>query len=189
MTDTATTGTDLTGTYQLDPSHTRLGFVARHAMVTKVRGQFSRFAGTLVLDGADPARSTAEVQIEVDSVSTGDEGRDAHLRSPDFFDAEQFPHITFTSTSAQVVGDGEFRLAGDLTIKGVTRPVTLHIEYTGSALDPFGNTRTGFEGSVEVNRKDWGLTWNAALETGGILVSDKIKLELDVSAVKATSEA
>jgi polyisoprenoid-binding protein YceI len=185
---TTTTPTQLTGRYRIDASHSRLGFVARHAMVTKVRGQFGSFEGVLDLDAEDPTRSTAQVQVQVASVTTGDEGRDAHLRSGDFFDVETHPEMTFTSTGVQVAGDTEFRLSGDLTIRGVTRPVTLHLEFTGAATDPFGSDRVGFEGSTEVNRKDWGLTWNAALETGGILVSDKIKLELDVSAVKADDQ-
>jgi polyisoprenoid-binding protein YceI len=187
MSNTTAASQTLTGVYQLDPSHTRLGFVARHAMVTKVRGSFSAFSGTLRLDAEDPSRSSAEVVVEVASVGTGDEGRDAHLRSADFFDVEQYPEMRFTSTAAESLGGDRYRLTGELTIRDVTRPVALELEYTGSALDPFGNRRAGFEGSTEVSRKEWGLTWNAALETGGILVSDKIKLELDVSAVQDPS--
>ena len=186
MSDTTTTTTiaPLTGTYALDPAHSRLGFVARHAMVTKVRGQFRDFTGTLHLDEEDPSRSTAEVTIEVASLTTAQDQRDEHLRGADFFDVEQHPTITFTSTSAERVDDDTYRLTGDLTIKGVTRPVAIDFEHTGAATDPFGNFRTGFEGRVQVNRKDWGLTWNVALEAGGLLVSDKVTLELDVSAVK-----
>jgi polyisoprenoid-binding protein YceI len=176
----------VTGVYQLDPSHSRLGFVARHALVTKVRGQFTRFEGTLRLDADDPTRSTAEVRIEAASITTGDENRDGHLRSPEFFDVDQYPELAFTSTGVEVVGDNRFAMTGDLTIKGVPRPVTLHLEHTGSAVDPFGNHRAGFEGSAEINRKDWGLTWNAPLEAGGFLVSDKIRLELDVSAIRSS---
>jgi polyisoprenoid-binding protein YceI len=154
--------------------------------VTKVRGQFTRFEGTLRLDADDPARSAAEVRIEAASITTGDDNRDGHLRSPEFFDVDQYPELTFASTGVEVAGDNRFAMTGDLTIKGVTRPVTLHLEHTGSAVDPFGNHRVGFEGSAEINRKDWGLTWNAPLEAGGFLVSDKIRLELDVSAIRSS---
>lgn len=180
---------DLTGDYEIDVAHSRLGFVARHAMVTSVRGQFADFAGRLHLDAEDPTRSTAQVTIQVASINTGQEQRDAHLRSPDFFDVEKYPEMTFTSTRAEQVGEDAFRLTGDLTIRDVTRPVTLDVTYNGSAKDPFGNLRAGFEGRATVNRKDWNLTWNAALETGGFLVSDKIRLEFDVSAVKLTPTA
>jgi polyisoprenoid-binding protein YceI len=180
---------DLTGDYQIDPAHTRLGFVARHAMVTKVRGTFREVDGSIHLDAQDPTKSSAQVKVNVASITTDQDQRDAHLRGGDFFDVEQFPELTFTSTSAEKVDDETYKLTGDLTIKGVTRPVTIEFEYTGSAKDPFGNLRAGFEGRAEVNRKDWDLSWNAALETGGFLVSDKIKLELDVSAIRLTPSA
>jgi len=180
---------DVTGDYQLDPAHSRIGFVARHAMVTKVRGQFRDFEGTLHLDAVDPKRSTADVTIQVASLTSSQDQRDEHLRGADFFDAEQHPTITFRSTQAERVDDDKYRLTGDLTIKGVTRPVTLDVEHTGSAQDPFGNFRTGFEGRAQVNRKDWGLTWNVALETGGFLVSEKITLEIDVAAVRLATDA
>jgi len=192
LNDTATLSqgiADLTGDYQIDPAHTRLGFVARHAMVTKVRGTFREVEGTIHLDAQDPTRSSAQVRVNVASLTTEQDQRDGHLRGPDFFDVEQFPEITFTSTSAEVVDEDTYRLTGDLTVKGVTKPVTLDIAYGGSAKDPFGNLRAGFEAEATVNRKDWGLTWNAALETGGFLVSDKVKLELDVSAIKLTPTA
>jgi polyisoprenoid-binding protein YceI len=178
-------GADLTGDYDLDPVHSRLGFVARHAMVTKVRGHFGGFSGRFHLDGTDPILSTAEITIEVATINTGEEQRDGHLRSPDFFDAEKFPQITFRSTSVEQSAEDAYRVTGDLTIRDVTRPVTLDLEFTGAAKDPFGNNRVGFEATAEVSRKDWGLTWNAPLETGGFLVSDRIKLELDLSAIKA----
>jgi polyisoprenoid-binding protein YceI len=177
--------TDLTGDYQLDPAHTRIGFVARHAMVTKVRGHFGTFEGTAHLDAGDPSRSTASLRIDVASISTGQEQRDAHLRTNDFFDAPTFPAITFTSTAVERLDEDTYRLTGDLTIKDVTRPVSVDFEFTGTAKDPFGNIRAGFEGSTKINRKDWGLTYNAVLETGGVLVSDQIVLEFDVSAIKA----
>ncbi|MFN8191708.1 MAG: YceI family protein [Nocardioidaceae bacterium] len=174
---------DITGDYALDPTHTRLGFSTRHAMVTTVRGQFTEFSGTAHVDSANPAESSVEVTIQVASVDTGVADRDGHLKSPDFFDAEQFPTMTFKST-AVAVEDGNWLITGDFTIKDVTNPVTIEFEPTGSAKDPFGNTRIGFEGAAVINRKDWGLSWNAALETGGVLVSDKIKLEFDISAIQ-----
>ena len=173
---------DITGDYTLDVSHSRLGFVARHAMVTKVRGQFGAFTGTARIDEANPSASKVDLSIDVASIETGSADRDGHLKSGDFFDAETYPTITFTSTKVERDGD-DWNITGDLTIKDVTKPVTIEFEQTGSAVDPFGNTRVGFEGDVTVNRKDWGLTWNAALETGGVLVSEKIKLEFDISAI------
>ena len=186
MTTTASTGLEqLTGTYDIDAGHSSLEFATKHAMVTTVRGRFSDFSGTLYLDGANPANSRAEVTIKVDSLDSRSDQRDAHLRSADFFDVEKHPEITFRSTrAAGGKGDGEYRLWGDLTIRGVSREVELELTFTGAAQDPWGGSRVGFEGSTAVNRKDWGLNWNVALEAGGILVSDKVKLNLDVSAVK-----
>ncbi len=185
MTAPTTTGlTALTGTYTIDPTHSRVGFVARHAMVTKVRGAFNAFEGTAVLDGANPAASTAEVTIEVASIDTRNGQRDEHLRTNDFFDAPTHPQITFRSTAVQVVSEDTVELTGDLTIKGTTKPVTIPFTYEGSATDPYGNLRVGFEGSVVVNRKDWGISWNTGLETGGVLVGEKITLEFEVSAIK-----
>ncbi len=174
---------DITGDYTIDASHSRLGFSARHAMVTTVRGAFTDFEGTAHVDTADPANSKVELTIKAESISTGVPDRDAHLRSADFFEIEQHPEITFSSTQVERDGD-DWTITGDLTIKGNTRPITVEFESTGSARDPFGNLRIGFEGSTTLSRKDWGLTWNAALETGGFLVSDKIKLEFDVSAIQ-----
>jgi polyisoprenoid-binding protein YceI len=174
---------DLTGDWTLDPSHTRIGFSARHAMVTTVRGQFKEFEGTAHIDGANPSASTVSVTIKGGSIDTGNADRDAHLRSGDFFENEAYPDITFVSTSVERDGD-DWAVTGDLTIKGTSKPVTVVFETTGSAKDPFGNTRAGFEGTATINRKDWGINWNAALETGGVLVSDKVKLEFDVSAIK-----
>jgi len=175
---------DLKGTYVLDPSHTTLGFVARHAMVTKVRGHFGSFSGQATIDGTNPSASTLSVTIDVASVSTGDEGRDGHLRSADFFDAEKYPEWTFVATAFDVVDEDTVKVTGDLTIKDVTKSITIPFDFTGEAKDPFGNTRVGFEGRTEVSRKEFGLVWNAVLETGGVLVSDKIVLEFDVSAIK-----
>jgi polyisoprenoid-binding protein YceI len=176
--------TELTGTWTLDPAHTRIGFVARHAMVTKVRGSFNEFEGTAVLDGANPANSHAEVTIKAASIDTRNAQRDEHLRSNDFLAMEEHPEITFTSTGARQVDDTTFELTGDLTIRGVTKSVTIPFTFEGAAKDPFGNLRAGFEGSVVINRKDWGVTWNAALEGGGVLVSDRVTLEFEISAIK-----
>ena len=181
---TATLPATLTGTYRIDPSHTRIGFVARHAMVTKVRGAFNDVAGSGTFDADDPSRSTLEVTIDVASVDTRSPDRDAHLRGDDFFAADTHSHITFSSTGVQQTGEATFRIDGDLTIRGVTRPISFDLELIGTAVDPFGNTRLGLEGSVVVNRKDWGLTWNAALEAGGVLVSEKVTLEFEVSAIR-----
>src|SRR5215212_9230166 len=174
----------LTGDYTIDPSHSSLGFVARHAMVTNVKGKFLDFTGSLHLDGSDPAASTASLDIKMDSIDTGSPDRDGHLKSADFFKTDEFPTMTFRSTSAQALGGDDYRITGDLTILGVTKPLTIDLEFNGAAKDPFGNERVGFEGKAEILRSAWGLTWNAALETGGVLVSDKIKLNFDISAIK-----
>jgi polyisoprenoid-binding protein YceI len=183
-TATAPALTELTGTYTLDPAHSRIGFVARHAMVTKVRGAFNEFEGTATLDGANPASASAQVTISTASIDTRNAQRDGHLRSNDFLAMDEYPQITFVSTGARQVDDSTFELTGDLTIKGVTNPITIPFSFEGAAKDPFGNLRVGFEGAVTINRKDYGITWNAALETGGVLVSDKVTLEFEISAVK-----
>jgi polyisoprenoid-binding protein YceI len=179
-----TTLADLSGTYTLDPAHTRIGFVARHAMVTKVRGQFNDFEGSGVVDASDFTKSTVTVTIQAASIDTRNEQRDAHLRSNDFLAMEEYPQITFTSTGIKQTGPTDVELTGDLTIRGVTNTVTIPFEFEGAATDPYGNLRAGFEGSVVINRKDYGVTWNVALETGGVLVSDKVTLEFEVSAIK-----
>ncbi|MGF9761160.1 YceI family protein [Microvirga sp. 0TCS3.31] len=173
----------LTGDYTIDASHSRLGFSARHAMVTTVRGELTDFEGTAHVDAEDPTASTVSLVIRPASISTGSADRDGHLVSADFFDVENHDAITFASTSVERDG-AEWTVTGDLTIKGTTRSITIPFEETGTAIDPFGNTRVGFEGATTINRKDWDLSWNAALETGGVLVSEKIKLEFDVSAIK-----
>ena len=170
-----------TGTYTIDASHSEVGFTARHAMVAKVRGRFGAVSGSLVF-GDEAASSSAEAVIDTASIDTRDEGRDTHLRSANFFDVEKYPTMTFRSTGVRADG-GDYRLDGDLTIKDVTRPVNIKVEFNGAATDPFGNARIGFSGETEINRKDFGLTWNAALETGGVLVSDKIKIHLEISAI------
>jgi len=175
----------VSGTYTVDPSHSRIGFVARHAMVTKVRGAFNEFDATARIDGEDLGRSSVSVSIKTGSIDTRNEQRDGHLRSNDFLDIESFPEITFVSTDVVPVGTDVVRVTGDLTIKGTTRPVTVDFTYEGTATDPFGNLRVGFEGAVTINRKEWGVSWNAALEAGGVLVSEKITLEFEISAIKS----
>lgn len=153
-------------------------------MVTKVRGAFNEFEGTAHLDGTDPAKSSATVTIKAASIDTRNEQRDGHLRTNDFLDAPNFPDITFVSTGVEPLDETHFRVTGDLTIKDVTRPIGIEFEYQGSATDPFGNLRVGFEGSVPISRKEYGITWNAALEGGGVLVGDKVVLEFEVSAIR-----
>jgi polyisoprenoid-binding protein YceI len=183
---TLTTPTSLTGTYAIDPTHSRIGFVARHAMVTKVRGSFNEFEGSGLFDAEHPANSRLQLTIQAASIDTRNAERDAHLTSNDFFDMETYPEITFVSTAVEQVDTSNFRVTGDLTIKGVTKPVSVDFEYAGSAVDPYGNQRIGFEGTTTVNRKDWGVSWNAALEAGGVLVSEKVTLEFEVSAIRTS---
>jgi polyisoprenoid-binding protein YceI len=167
------------GTWTVDPSHSELGFVARHLMVTKVRGAFKEFEGSVKV-GDDLADSQVSAVAQLASVDTGSADRDTHLRSADFFDVENNPTMSFTST--EVSADS---LKGDLTIKGITKPVEFDLEFNGLATDPWGNQKAGFEASTEINRKDWDLGWNVALEGGGVLVSEKIKLNLDIQLTKA----
>lgn len=181
---TATVPTTLTGAYAIDPTHSRIGFVARHAMVTKVRGSFNEFEGFGYFDAEHPANSKLALTIQAASIDTRNADRDGHLKSNDFFDMETYPEITFASTAVEHVDAENYRVTGDLTIKGVTNPVTVDFEYTGTAVDPFQNQRIGFEGKTTVNRKDWGVNWNAALEAGGVLVSEKVTLEFEVSAIR-----
>ncbi len=175
---------DVTGDYTVDVAHTRIGVRARHAMVTTVRGAFTDFAGEARLVPADPPASSVTLRIRTASIDTGNGDRDAHLRSPDFLDVETYPEMVFTSTEVEQVDDETYQVTGDLTIRDVTRPVSVDFTLTGSALDPFGNMRVGFEGALAIKRSDWGLTWNTALDTGGVLVSDRIQIEFDVSAVR-----
>jgi polyisoprenoid-binding protein YceI len=181
---TSTTNT-ATGTYKIDPAHSRIGFVARHAMVTKVRGSFNEFEGSGYFDAEQPERSHLSLTIQAASIDTRNDDRDGHLRSNDFFDMDQYPTIEFASTAVEAGAEGVYRVTGDLTIKGVTKSITFDLEITGTAVDPFGNNRLGLEGSTVVNRKDWGINWNAALDAGGVLVSEKVTLEFEISALKA----
>src|SRR3954452_9729282 len=179
-----TTLGDLSGTNVLDPTHTRIGFVARHAMVTKVRGQFNEFEGSAVVDADDFTKSSAQLTIQAASIDTRNEQRDGHLKSNDFLSLEDYPQITFVSTGVTQTGDTSLELTGDLTIKGVTKAITVPFEFEGAAAGLFGNLRVGFEGGVVVTREDYGVNWNAALEAGGVLVSEKVTLEFEVSAIK-----
>lgn len=175
---------ELDGTYAIDASHSSLSFVARHAMITKVRGSFTDFTGTAQVHGNAPESSSVEVEIQVASVDTRNADRDAHLTSGDFFEVEKFPTMTFKSTKVAATDSDTVEITGDLTVKGNTQSLTIPFEFTGAAKDPFGNERIGFEGKTVVNRRDFGLTWNAALDNGGVLVSEKITLEFEISAIK-----
>lgn len=184
MSTATTTFTELTGTYSLDVAHSRIGFVARHAMVTKVRGSFNAFEGTATIDGEHPENSAVTLTIDAASVDTRNEQRDGHLRTNEFLDLEKYPNITFRSNAIKHLGGNDFEVTGDLQIKDVTKQVVLPLEYQGAATDPFGNHRIGFEGSIVINRSDYGVKFNAALETGGVLVSEKVTLEFEISAIK-----
>ncbi|MFD3801763.1 YceI family protein [Kocuria palustris] len=181
---------ELTGTWSIDPTHSRVGFSSRHAMVTKVRGAFNDVSGTAQLDAEDMSRSQVRVVLQVASVDTRSPQRDAHLRSADFFDAQQHPTIEFDSTAVDEVDENQYIVTGELTIRGVTRTISVPLELLGVDTDPFGQLRAGLEGSRRIDRKDWGVSWNTPLDSGGVLVSDKITLEFELSLVKeALAEA
>lgn len=171
------------GTYVIDPSHSSVEFVARHLGLSKVRGRFNTFAGEVQIADT-PEESSVEVDVDVASVESADARRDEHLRSPDFFHVEQHPSMVFKSTSVTPVDDTTWDVGGELTIRGVTRPVILHAEFEGAENTPFGDQRIGFSASTEVNREDWDLGWNAVLESGGLLVGKKIKIDLNVEAIR-----
>jgi polyisoprenoid-binding protein YceI len=172
------------GNYEIDPAHTSVEFVGRHLMITKVRGRFPVVSGTITI-ADEPEHSHVEVEIEVASLDTGNADRDGHLRSPDFFNSDQFPTIRFVSTKVEAGRSGTWTLTGDLTVRDVTRPVTLEVDFDGAGASPAGDERISFSGAADVNREDWGLTWNMALETGGVLVGKKARIELNVQAVAA----
>lgn len=181
---------ELTGTWAVDSAHSTVGFAVKHAMVSTTRGRFTAFTGGATIDAENPGNSSAWLDIEASSVDTGNERRDGHLQSPDFWDAANNPKITFRSNSAVLKSDDELVMTGDLTIKNVTKPVDITWTFGGVAKDPFGGGwKSGFEGVATVNREDWGLTWNAAVETGGFLISDKVKLVLEVEADKQDDKA
>lgn len=189
---TSTTATPATGTaaqtgqttWSIDPAHSHVGFGIRHLMISTVRGQFTDVKGTVVVDERDPTSAKIDITIATPSVTTGDAKRDGHLRSPDFFDAERFPAITFRSKRVEGRSGNSFRVLGDLTIRDVTREVVLDVELLGRAKDPWGNERAAFEASTKINRGDYGLTWNAALEAGGVLVGDEVKISIESQLLK-----
>jgi len=174
---------ELSGTWEIDAVHSTIGFTAKHAMVATVRGHFASFTGGATIDAANPENSTAWLDLETASVATGNGQRDDHLRGGDFFQADEHPTITFRSTGIKVE-DETVVMSGDLTIRDHSVPVQITWSFEGLSQDPWGNTKSGFEGTATIYRKEWGLTWNAALETGGVLVSDKIKLVLEIAAKK-----
>lgn len=175
--------------WQLDTAHTHIGFSVKHMMVSTVRGQFTQFSGTIALDEEHPERSHIEVSIDPTSISTGDPKRDGHLRTADFFEVEKYPEIRFASTHIERLGDDEYRVTGDLSIHGVTRPVTLNVTLDGQSRDMQGQRRAGFTLSGAINRKDFDLTWNVALEQGGVLVSDKVQLVIEAEVFEPAQVA
>ena len=182
---TASTGHLIaSGRYAVDPAHTRIGFVARHAMISKVRGSFGDFGGTGCFDADDPAASHLELAIRTASIDTGNPDRDAHLRSSDFLAIADHPTITFVSTDVRWVGENTYRVTGDLTLRGVVGPVVVDFECTGAIDDPDVGERYALEGTAAIDRKDWGVSWNSNLDAGGVLVGDRVLLEFDVSIVR-----
>ena len=175
--------------WAIDAKHSLVEFAVKHMMFTTVKGRFAKVEGTLLADEADPTRSSVSVRIDAASIDTLEEQRDAHLRSPDFLNVEQYPHITFKSTKVERRDEDLGRLYGELTIRDVTRPVVLEVEYAGMAKSPWGTTSAGFEAQTKISRKEWGLTWNAALETGGVLVGDEIKISIQIEVVQQPEEA
>ncbi len=170
--------------WQIDAGHSHIQFSVRHMMLAKVRGEFQKFSGTLELDENNPAKSKIDIEIDAASINTRDEQRDGHLKSPDFLDAANHPALTFKSTKVEVTGSNTAKLHGDLTILSTTRPVILDAEFLGKSKSPWGTENYGFEAHTKINRKDWGLTWNAALETGGVLVGEDINIDIELEAVK-----
>ncbi|MFE9367537.1 YceI family protein [Streptomyces sp. NPDC006978] len=179
----------LTGEWMIDPAHSRIGFSVRHAMVTTVRGAFLEYESRLHFDGRNPARSRAEISLATASVDTGVEQRDAHLVGRDFLNAAKHPRISFVSTAVQLIGKDVYRMSGDLSIRGITRPVVLDLTYIGYVTDPFGYERVGFDGTTTINRSDWGLTYNARLAEGGAMVSERLRLQFDIAAIRTPPAA
>lgn len=176
-------------TWQVDAAHSGVHFTVRHMVIAKVRGRFTRWTAKLQLDPADLSRSSVEVEIDAKSIDTGEPDRDTHLRSPDFLSADKFPRLEYRSRRVQVLSPDRLRVTGELTIRDVSREVTLDVEYGGLGKDPWGNQRSGFTASTSVNRKDFGLTWNQALETGGVLVADRVDIEIEVEAIQQSAAA
>jgi polyisoprenoid-binding protein YceI len=179
----------LTGEWIIDPAHSRIGFSVRHAMVTTVRGAFTDYQSRLYFDGREPSRSKAEIVVSTGSVDTGVEQRDAHLVGRDFLDSRAYPRMRFTSTAVELAGADLYRMTGDLTIKDVTRPVVLELTYIGNVTDPFGYDRVGFDGTTTINRSEWGLTYSTKLAEGGAMVSEKVRLQFDIAAIRAIPTA
>ncbi|MFF4245484.1 YceI family protein [Streptomyces sp. NPDC001822] len=179
----------LTGEWMIDPAHSRIGFSVRHAMVTTVRGSFPEYESRLYFDGREPARSSARISVATASVDTGVEQRDAHLTGRDFLDSGRHPRMTFASSDVRLIGKDVYRMTGDLTIKGTTRPVVLDLTYIGYVTDPFGYERVGFDGTTTINRSDWGLTYNARLAEGGAMVSERLRLQFDIAAIRTPLSA
>lgn len=171
--------------WQIDTAHSAVHFTVRHMMISNVRGEFQKLEGTINFDEEHPENTTVDIRIDASSINTREAQRDAHLRSADFLDVENYPYITFKSTRVERTGDLTAKLYGDLTIRGVTKPVILDVEHTGIVTNPWGNLSAGFEASTKINRKEWGLTWNQALEAGGVLVGDEIKINIEVELIKA----
>ena len=169
--------------YEIDPAHSQATFSVRHMMIATVKGQFKVISGSLHIDEENPQNSWIEAQADAASIDTRDANRDAHLRSADFFDAEKYPTITFRSTSVEHVSGDEYKVTGDLTMHGVTKPVVFEAEYQGAGKDPWGQQRAALASKARINRKEWGLNWNQGLEAGGVLVSDEVKIEIDLSTV------
>lgn len=176
----------LTGEWIIDPAHSRIGFSVRHAMVTTVRGAFAEYQSRLYFDGRDPSRSRAEIVLSTGSVDTGVEQRDAHLVGRDFLDAATYPRMRFQSSAVRLKSPDVYVMTGDLTIKNTTRPVDLELTYIGNVTDPFGYERAGFDGTTTINRMDWGLSYNSRLAEGGAMVSETVRLQFDIAAIRAT---
>ncbi len=170
--------------WTIDNAHSEINFTVRHMMISNVRGRFASFTGTVDFNETDPARSSVEVQIDTSSISTKEVNRDNHLRSPDFFEVEKYPYMTYKSTRVEKVDENHGRIYGDLTIRDITRPVVLDVEYSGMAKSPWGTLSAGFTATTSISRKEWNLTWNQALETGGMLVGDEIKINIELEIVK-----
>lgn len=170
--------------WKIDNAHSQINFSVRHMMVSNVRGRFDQFSGTVEFNEKDISRSHVEVQIDAASINTREPQRDGHLKSPDFLNAEKYPYITFKSTRMEKLDESHGRIYGDLTIRDITRPVVLDVEYAGQGKNPYGMTIAGFEAATKINRKDWNLTWNVSLETGGFLVGDEIKIEIELEIIR-----
>ncbi len=179
---------DTAKTWNVDVAHSGVNFSVRHMVISKVRGRFAKFSGRLELDEKDLTRSTVEIRIDASSIETGVTDRDNHLRSPDFFDAERFPEVTFTSKRVERIEGDRYRVLGDLTIRGTTREVPLEVEAGGTGKDPWGNERVGFSARTQVDRRDFGLVWNKAIETGGVVVGDRVDIEIDLEAVRVAEQ-